>query len=303
MPADGEVRQTCYGKGTGSSLYCVGSVSKSFVAALALILQQEGSIRLDDPVGKYLPALSLWDKDRVTLRDLLSMRSGVADYTTDFAPADYFKDYAPDELIHMGIRNSALLERGDFRYSNTNILIAKEMIEAATGKECETLIREKILVPCGLKDTFFADEKSRIHSRIIHGYSDTLQDGRMDFTGATTSWSGLACGMYSTASDIAKWADALIRGHFLSEASKQALLDFFSVRDGVEYGLCVARKMLRGQQVIFLQGNVPGYGAAVLIRGDTVYAVLCDLSDYSGGGVYYAELIADELALSDAGNR
>lgn len=295
MSADGEVRQMSYGKGAKISLYCIGSVSKSFVAALALILQQEGIIQLDDPIGEYLPDLLLWDKDYITLRDLLSMRSGIADYTTDFESEDYFKNYAADELIQRGIRNSTLLERGDFHYSNTNILIAEEMLEAAAGKSCEALIREKILTPLHLDDTFFATEKDKIQSRITDGYSDTLQNGHMDFTDTTTSWSDLACGMYSTASDMAKWANALICGDFLEEASKQSLLGFLPVQDGVEYGLCVIRKTLKGEQVVLLQGNVPGYGAAVLIHGDTIYAVLCNLSDYSGGGISYAERIAEEL--------
>lgn len=295
MPADGEVRQMTYGRGAQGRLYCIGSVSKSFVAALALILQHEGILQLDDPIGKYLPELSLWDKDYVTLRDLLSMRSGIADYTTDFESEDYFKNYKTNELIQRGIRNSMLLERGDFHYSNTNILIAEEMIEAAAGKSCEVLIQEKILTPLHLKDTFFASDKDKIQSRIEAGYSDTLQNGRMDFTDTTTSWSGLTCGMYSTAYDMVKWADALVCGDFLDAASKQSLLGFGHAQDGVEYGLCIARKTLKGEPVALLLGNVPGYGTAVLIHGDTIYAVLCNLSDYSGGGISYAERIAEEL--------
>ena len=96
---------------------------------------------------------------------------------------------------------------------------------------------------------------------------------------------------------MAKWADAPIRGDFLGEAAQRELLNFLSVREGAEYGLCVARKTLRGQEVIELSGNVPGYTAAVLIQGDRVCAVLLGLSDYSGSGVSFAELIADEIMI------
>lgn len=294
-----KVWQNEYGEGTQrDSLYCIGSVSKSFVAALALILEQEDILNLDDTIGRYLPDFPYWNKDQITLRELLSMRSGIADYMTDFQRGDYFKEYEPDNLIQMGIDRSALLSQGYFNYSNTNILIACQMIEKATGKSCEELIREKILNPLELNDTFFAEEKQSIRDRLITGYSNTKTEKKADFTNTTSSWADLACGMYSTASDMAKWGYSLICDDLLNETSKQELFGFLSVRDGIEYGLCVVRQMLNKEQVIFLQGNVPGYGAAIIIRNDIVCAVLCNLSDYTGRGISCAEEIASELLYS-----
>ena len=57
----------------------------------------------------------------------------------------------------------------------------------------------------------------------------------------------------------------MIRGNFLGDAARRELLSFLPVRKGAEYGLCVARKKLRGQQMILVSGNVPGYTAAVLV--------------------------------------
>ena len=294
---DGDtVRRGNYGGNIyDGSLFCIGSVSKSFVAALALKLQEEGVLSLGDTVGQYLPDFPHWNKDSITLRDLLSMRSGIGDYTADFEREDYFREYERHELIQMGLDRSALLSRGSYSYSNTNILIARRMIEKATGRDCETLIREKILKPLKLEDTYFSGEKQDIQDRLIPGYSNTKTEKRIDFTDASGSWADLACGMYSTAADMAGWVTALICGDFLNDASKKELLDFMPATESMDYGLCVARKTLRGEQVIILQGNVPGYSSTILIQGDTVCAVLCNLSDYSGGGISYAELIAEEL--------
>lgn len=58
---------------------------------------------------------------------------------------------------------------------------------------------------------------------------------------------------------MARWAELLIRDDFLNKTSRQALLSFLPTQAEAEYGLCIARKTLRGEQVIILQGNVPGY--------------------------------------------
>ena len=58
--------------------YSIGSVSKQFTAAALLLLQEQGKLSLDDPVGKYIPGLTRGDE--VTIRQLLSHTSGYQDY-------------------------------------------------------------------------------------------------------------------------------------------------------------------------------------------------------------------------------
>ena len=63
--------------------YSIGSISKQFTATVILLLQQDGKLKLDDPVGKYLPELTR--ANEVTIRQVLSMTSGYQ----DFWPEDY----------------------------------------------------------------------------------------------------------------------------------------------------------------------------------------------------------------------
>ena len=63
--------------------YSIGSISKQFTAAAILMLQQEGKLSIDDPVGKYIPGLTRGDE--VTIREILSHTSGYQDYW----PEDY----------------------------------------------------------------------------------------------------------------------------------------------------------------------------------------------------------------------
>ena len=66
--------------------YALGSISKQFTAAAMLLLQQEGKLRIDDPVGKYVPGLSRGNE--VTIRQILSHTSGYQ----DFWPQDYLME-------------------------------------------------------------------------------------------------------------------------------------------------------------------------------------------------------------------
>ncbi|MDD4494321.1 MAG: serine hydrolase [Eubacteriales bacterium] len=285
-----------HGEGTDkNSLFCIGSITKSFVAALTLILEKEGQISLEDKISDYLPELDFWNKKNITLNDLLSMRSGIADYTTGFDAEDYFEEYAVEDLIKTGLSKSYFLKQGEFNYSNTNILIVELMIEKATGRSCEELIKEKILNPLGLDDTYFADEKRSVQNRLVPGYADIISESAVDFTDTTTSWSGLACGMYSNASDMAKWGRYLIKSPMLFDASREKLLASQHVEDGLGYGLCILQRWINGLEVFILRGNVPGYSSAAYIFGDTVLTVLCNLSDYSGKNISYAEEIAEAL--------
>ena len=80
------------GEATPGIRFRVGSVTKTFVAVLALNLADRGVISLDDPVATYLPTL-LRDGDRVTIRSLLNHTAGLFDYTSD--PALLRDDLTP----------------------------------------------------------------------------------------------------------------------------------------------------------------------------------------------------------------
>lgn len=292
---DGEITwQGKYGQYSKiDSLYCIGSISKSFVAVLALILEQEGKISLDDKVNIYLPYLDLGNKTDVTLRDLLSMRSGIADYTSEFDAEDYFKEYSIYDLIDIGLSHSVFLKKENFSYSNTNILIAEQMIEKVTGENCEDLIKEKILIPLKLNHTYFAEDKQKMKDEIVPGYSNTKRKKQENFTDTTTSWADLACGMYSTAEDMAKWGDTLLNSSIISDESRRELFNFLPVNRTTDYGLCVIHKKIDDKDMIEIQGNVLGYSSAVYLYSDISVAVLCNLSDYSGSDRSYSEEIAD----------
>lgn len=103
--------------------------------------------------------------------------------------------------------------------------------------------------------------------------------------------------MYSSASDMAKWSNIIFYSQLLTDASRQKLLAFTMVGNGLSYGLGIYQMHTDDMQYEAIIGNVPGYSTIVVHSGDIMMSVLCNLSDYSGRQISYAEEIAKKLLI------
>lgn len=131
------------------SRWQVFSITKSFIAALVLNLCQDGVLSLDDPVGKYLPAFrehgdGPFDRGDVTIRHLMSHTSGTA----------YRGNKVPNPLPPGLDRIDVVSQPGeDFRYSGLGMMILERVLEAATGKDVDSLMKERVTGPLDLDAT------------------------------------------------------------------------------------------------------------------------------------------------------
>jgi CubicO group peptidase (beta-lactamase class C family) len=167
------------------SRWQVFSITKSFTSALVLGLCQDGLLTLDDPVGKYLPVFreqgdGLYDRRAVTLRHLMSHTSGAA----------YAGNKVPNPLPPGLDRIDIVTEPGkDFKYSGLGMLILERALEAATGKDMDTLLNERIIRPLRLGSTGYvypgsADDKVLPLKKDLFHYS---QNGKRAGAGLFTS--------------------------------------------------------------------------------------------------------------------
>ncbi|HQZ33433.1 MAG TPA: serine hydrolase domain-containing protein, partial [Ilumatobacteraceae bacterium] len=118
------------------SMFRVGSLSKTFVAVMLLQLVDEGTIALDDLVFDHAPELTI--ADGVTIRQLLSHRSGLPEYADgELAPAvlaDPAKTWTPADVLALVTDQPRDFEPGaQFAYSNTNYIVAGLLLEHVTG--------------------------------------------------------------------------------------------------------------------------------------------------------------------------
>lgn len=207
----------------------IASVTKMFIAALAAQLVQDGIMTLDDTIEQRLPGL-VPNGQHITLRQVLSHTSGLYDYLDIGFEERYFSEdplrvWKPEELVAYGVSHDPYFapgEPGKWKYSNTNYIVAGLMMEQATGIPLAQLLRERILEPLELDNTFLEDYED-IPGGFVHGYI-----GDADYTYASLcAWT--AGGLVSTAEDVATFARALFGGTLLSDDMLQEMLTFASV--------------------------------------------------------------------------
>ena len=151
-----------------------GAVAFAYLATVALKLAEEKRLGLDDKLANYLPDLP--HADKITLRMLLSMTSGYADYVPDEKfQADFyanpFRHWTPEELINIGVSKPLMFEPGtNFGYAHTGYVIMGRVIEKVTGKPLGEVMEERIFVPLGLRDTV-ATSPPRVPTPVLHAFS------------------------------------------------------------------------------------------------------------------------------------
>ncbi|MFD3426933.1 serine hydrolase domain-containing protein [Nocardia fluminea] len=274
----------------------IASNTKPFVATVMLQLVAEGKVELDAPVERYLPGVVHGpgiDGNRITIRNLLQHTSGLPEYAAEFgAPPKPGQVAGLTEQVRWGttdtaemIRN-ALTAPADFEpgaqwaYSNTNYAIAGMVIEQITGNPVGTEITHRVIVPLGLRNTYYPNP-DEIDIRGPHPKGYTEIDGvQVDYTSQNVSWAGAAGAMVASGADLNHFFLALLDGQLLPPAQ---LAEMKNVRPtGVDstwaYGLGLARMTMScGSELWGHTGGLSGtvtYGGVVLTKGRAVTIAL-----------------------------
>jgi D-alanyl-D-alanine carboxypeptidase len=228
---------------TANTRFRIASISKTYLATIALQLQAERRLNLDVPVGRWLPGL-LPDGDRITARQLLGHTSGLFDYAED--PrfnylADPLRVWDPVDLVRLGTSHPLMFAPGtSFAYSNTGYIVLGLLVERITGQSIQRLFDRRILRPLSLRNTYVATGPS-IRGRHAHGY--TVDDtGLRDITRIDASHVGAAGAVIATVGDVATFFRALLDGRLLPARQLAEMKEFRDVGDGSGYGLGLMRQ-------------------------------------------------------------
>lgn len=256
-----ELHELAAGEATAGARFRVGSVTKTFVAALALLLADRGVLGLDDPVERHARGL-LPDGERVTVRDLLNHTAGLFDYTSD--PKLLRGELDPRVLL--GIANGRERSTG-YAYSSTNYLALGFVLQAAALAPLDELLRRHVFERFGLAATTF--EPGRIRGPYLHGHErashDGIATGRLRDTYERTARSAWAAGAaVSTAADLDRFFTRLLA----SELGPR-----MRPRGDDRYGLGLARFDTDCGPVVGHTGNLLGTITVVWTRGDRLLVV------------------------------
>ncbi|MEU1184716.1 serine hydrolase domain-containing protein [Streptomyces sp. NPDC005820] len=246
----------------------IGSVTKTFSAVVLLQLVDEARLSLDAPVDRYLPGLL--PDDRITVRHVLSHRSGLYDYSDDlFArsvsgfEAVRTKVFTYRQLIDRSLRHARTTSPGGaYSYSNTNFVVAGLLIEKLTGQPVATAYRRRVIEPLRLHDTFYVHPDTAIPGRHTRGYltPDAPGGALVDATRQTVSWAQSAGALISSTEDLDTFLSALLRGRLMSAGALKEMRRWVPAGATQSYGLGLRRRKLScGVWVYGHTGAVQGY--------------------------------------------
>jgi CubicO group peptidase (beta-lactamase class C family) len=281
---------------TTRTLYQAGSISKPVAASAAMQLVQEGRLGLDKPVNAELKGWRLPDsaftKDApVTLRHLLTHTGGLTVHG--------FPGYAAGAAVPSVIQvldgkppanTQAVVSEGKpgvvWNYSGGGITIAQLLMSETDGRPFPELMRRRVLAPAGMADSTY--EQPLPAARRAQAASGYLVDGAPVAGRFHTYPEMAAAGLWTTPSDLARWAVALEQAYngekspLVSQASAQAMLT--PGLGGWGLGIQVVGD---GDRVLFLHGGDDwGFKArllgwvkderalVVMANGDDAFAVI-----------------------------
>jgi len=217
---------------TPQTVFKIGSVSKTFAAAVVFKLIEEKKLRLEDKLAKWFPALP--NADSITIGEMLSHRSGLANYTeSPFFDAWIKQPRTQAEILsRMERAKPAFAPGAKTEYSNTNYLLLGYIIEKVSGKDYCEVLQQKILQPLQLSHTACTWPKTEKVAE-TRGYS--WEEGKWQPVD-NTPWfaSGAAGGLYSNMQDLNTFIVALLNGRVVRAASLEKMKE---AKDGLGYGL------------------------------------------------------------------
>jgi D-alanyl-D-alanine carboxypeptidase len=244
----------------------IGSETKTFTVTALLKLVDEGKVGLDDPIGKYVSGVP--NGDKITLRQLAGMRSGLFNYSED---PDFFKaltsdpqrPFTPQQLLDYSFKHRVLFPPGEkFSYCNTNLILLGLVVEKAGGRPLGDYIEKNVTAPAGMDHTVFPSDQS-FPTPHAQGYTNQTADGKVaDTADWNPSWGWAAGAMISNLNDLRIWAPTVATGvlpdgtTLISPATqKQRLTTPPTTIPGAGYGLGI----FDVQGWIGHNGSLPGY--------------------------------------------
>ena len=286
-------------KNTPQTIFESGSVAKQFTAAALVLLEQDGKLKIDDPVKKYIPELPDYGKP-VTIRHILTHTAGLRDWGSVMALTGAGRgDRVITQPIALDViyRQKALdFEPGaEYSYSNSGYQLAAEIVERVSGKKFGEFVGERIFKPLGMTNSSWRDDYRKLVPGRAQGYSKSGPNEPWMLNMPIMNVIGNG-GMLTTVGDWLKWnaaLDARTFGEpFVAALETQAVLN-----DGrkISYALGLDVGSYKGLKEVAHSGGTAGYQTylARFPEKKLSVAALCNGAPPFSGDIVYS--VVDEI--------
>ena len=300
------IYDTCTGYATDDRhnspdvVYGVASLTKQFTAASIMQLYDAEKLDINDKLSKYFPDYAYGDK--ITLSQLMSMRSGIPDYSVESAGeaarvtcsgdsskgVTIYSDYSAKlnrEIIRDYFLSQDLrFEPGTkYNYSDSNFALLAEIVAMDSGESYHDYVREHIFEPLGMDKSAFIDDYDDayyVEKGITVAETDRKEFNRnyYDFKGAE-----YGCGdLLTSPTDMYKWYRGFTGGEVVSEDSYRRMTENRSKSNEVGYGYGLMLSGSGAGKVVYHYGYIPSYYSSVLFIPEYDFFVAV-FANHAGG--------------------
>jgi CubicO group peptidase (beta-lactamase class C family) len=252
--------------------FYVGDLTRQFTAAAALMLVQDGKLKLDDKVTKYVPELSAVAAN-VTVAQLLQQTSGLPNPRSAGPPADLTRSVKTADLLAAIDAQKPVSPPGAAYSDNPiNYLVAGIVVERAGGEPLSDFLQQRIFFPLVMNRTFLAGDTGISPSRAV-GY--THGSGPRGFVTARSwdpAWLSGDRGLVTTIYDLAKWDIEM--PILLRVDAERAMFQPSGSSGPTKYGLGWVIDQRGGKRFAWYAGQIAGYQAVNALLPDNHLAVI-----------------------------
>lgn len=305
--------------------YRIGSLTKPMTATLIMALVEDGTLSLDGTLGEYVPDIyGGTEAAEITVEQLLSHRSGIADFPRDSRGPWYQKTarlhFETQDLAREWLKPELIEKPGEtFRYSNAGYVLLGLIVQEVTGRSYAENMQEKVFNPAKMTSSGIFTRADLVPN-LARGYERSSIGGLQHATFIDPSIFTAAAGVYSTVGDLHKFDRALYNNTILSKESRVLMM---SQKSSVPYGFGwgiddVSFEGNENLKIPFHSGSIPGYQSYYLRsednegfvfvtsntnQGSLIVAMAKDLMQVlNGKPVTLAKRSLDELLLPIARN-
>lgn len=263
-------------KGTKTTQYRIGSVTKMYTAAIIIQLVEEGKLHMDTPLSTFFPKLP--NASKITIKNLLKHQSGLFNITED----EHFTTwmYKPQTRVKMIKRmadNGVIFEPGtDTSYCNTNYILLAYVSEEATGKSLYDMIQDRLVTPLKLDITRIGTDMPQGTQEAV-SYQRVDEDWEMVSQYTDMSAPTGAGAIISTPSEVNIFTNALYTGTLMSQTSYEQMTD---VSTGMGMGLGGAPIM--GMKGYGMSGQIDGFKSLAIFFPEKKVSITLVANAYDG---------------------
>lgn len=243
----------------------IGSITKEFSAVALMQMKEQGKLKLNDKVSKFIPELPKWANE-VTIKNLLQYTSGIPDVN--------WKNIKSDKDLFDGLM---LIDTLDFEpgknyaYNNNNIFLRHFIVERLTGMNYKTYVEKFIFQPCKMNSsvmTLFENEEN-----IAKGFNNNLVADKPDLP--------ITGGTYLTTTDLLKWENCLCSKKVIGKKSLYEIGQQFNLP---ETQSALGQTKFKNKKIIehIHDGRMGNYEALLTSDMDEKFTIILLDNNYNG---------------------